>query len=160
MWKHTNTSRSTMKVHYMTKCMWTPVHQSHSKFMGINRELVPPVAAITASTLLGRLSARCWNIAAWTFFHSATSISKDEWWGRARSRHSNSSQRFSMGLRSGLCAGEPSSSTPITTNHFCMDLALPCWNRKGPSSNCCHKVGSTESSRKSLYAVGLRFPTH
>jgi hypothetical protein len=68
-----------------------------------------------------------------------------------------------MGLRSGLCADQSSSSTPISTNHFCMDLALctgelSCWNRKGPSLNCCHKVGSTESSRRSLYAVALRFP--
>jgi hypothetical protein len=31
-------------------------------------------------------------------------------------------------------------------------------NRKGPSPNCCHKVGSTELSRMSLYAVVLRFP--
>uniref|UniRef100_A0AAZ3R1L6 ZZ-type domain-containing protein n=1 Tax=Oncorhynchus tshawytscha TaxID=74940 RepID=A0AAZ3R1L6_ONCTS len=44
--------------------------------------------------------------------------------GLARSRHSNSSQRCSMGLRSGLCAGQSSSSIPISTNHFCMDLAL------------------------------------
>ena len=44
-----------------------------------------------------------------------------------------------------------------------LDLAfctrrLSCWNRKGPSTNSCHKVGSTESSRMSLYAVALRFP--
>jgi hypothetical protein len=31
-----------------------------------------PSAAITASTLLGRLSTRCWNIALGTCFHSAT----------------------------------------------------------------------------------------
>ena len=31
-----------------------------------------PFAAITASTLLKRLSTRCWNIAAGTCFHSAT----------------------------------------------------------------------------------------
>jgi hypothetical protein len=35
-------------------------------------ELVPPFAAITASTLLGTPSTRCWNIAAGTCFHSAT----------------------------------------------------------------------------------------
>ena len=68
-----------------------------------------------------------------------------------------------MGLRSGLYAGKSSSSTPISTNHFYMDLtlcsgALSCWNRKGPSSNCCHKIGSTELSRMSLCAVALRFP--
>ena len=76
---------------------------------------------------------------------------------------SNSSQRCSMRLRSRLCAGQSSSSTPISTNHFCMDLALcmrafSCWNRKVPSPNCCHKVGSTETSRMSMYAVALRFP--
>jgi hypothetical protein len=55
-----------------------------------------------------------------------------------------------------------SSSTPISTKHFCTDLTLcmgtlSCWNRKGPSPNFFHKVGSTESSRM-LYAVALRFP--
>ncbi|KAK6314285.1 hypothetical protein J4Q44_G00157440 [Coregonus suidteri] len=44
--------------------------------------------------------------------------------GLARSRRSNSSQRCSMGLRSGLCAGQSSSSTTISTNHIYMDLAL------------------------------------
>jgi hypothetical protein len=45
-----------------------------------------------------------------------------------------------------------------------MDLTLckgelSCWNRKGCSPNCCHKVGNIlESSRMSLYAVALRFP--
>jgi hypothetical protein len=47
---------------------WT----SHSKVMGINMELDPPFAALTASILLGRLSTRCWKIAAGTCFHSAT----------------------------------------------------------------------------------------
>ena len=36
--------------------------------------------------------------------------------------------------------------------------ALWCWNRKGPSPNCCYKIWSTESSRMSLYAVVLIFP--
>jgi hypothetical protein len=83
--------------------------------------------------------------------------------GLARIRCCNSSQRCSMGLRSWLCADQSSSSTPILTNDFCMDLALctgalSCWNRKRPSQNCCHNVGSTESSRMSLYAVVLIFP--
>jgi hypothetical protein len=30
-------------------------------------------------------------------------------------------------LRSGLCAGQSSFSTPISTNHFCMNLALCTW---------------------------------
>ena len=135
------------------------VEQSHSKNMGINMELVPPFAAITASTLQGRLSTRCWNIAAGTCFHSATRALV---WpgtnvgrlGLAGSRRSNSSKRCLMGLRSGLCAVQSSSSTPISTNHFCMDrcMDLAIWQL------CCHKVGNTESSRMSLYAVALRFP--
>ena len=109
--------------------MWTPARPtSHSKIMGINMELIP-FAAITVSTLLGRLSTRCWNIAAGICFHSATralvrSGTDVGQLGLVRSRHSNSSQRCSMGLRSGLCRGQSSSSTPISTNHFCMDLAL------------------------------------
>ena len=39
--------------------------------MGIKMELVPPFTAIKASTLLGRLFTRCWNIAAGTCFHSS-----------------------------------------------------------------------------------------
>jgi hypothetical protein len=61
--------------------------------------------------------------------------------GLARSQRSNSSLRCLMGLRSGLCAGQSSSSALISKKHFCMDLALckgalSCWNRKGPSPNC------------------------
>ena len=60
-----------LEVHYMTKSMWTPARRtSCSKIMGINMELVPPFAALTASTLHGSLSIRCWNIAAGTCFHS------------------------------------------------------------------------------------------
>ena len=62
----------------MTKSMWTPSRRtSHSKIMGINS---PPFTAITASTLLGRLSTRCWNIATVTCFHLATSISEVRHW--------------------------------------------------------------------------------
>ena len=83
-----------------------------------------PFSAITASTLLGRLSTRF----------------------------------IPQGLKSGLCAGQSSSSTRISTNTFCKALglcmgALSRWNRKGPSPNCCHKVGKTELSRMALYAI-------
>ena len=78
------------------------------KIMGINMELVPPFAAMTASTLLGRLSTKCWNIVAETCFHSATrSIVRLGIVGNlglGRSRRSNSSQRCSMRLSLGpLC---------------------------------------------------------
>ena len=105
------------------------------------------------STLLGKLSTRHWNIAAGTCFHSATrallrSGTDVGWLGLARIRRSNSSHRCLMGWRSGRCAGQSSYSTPILTNHFCMDLALctgalSIWNRKGPSPNCCHKTQVT-----------------
>ena len=45
----------------------------------------------------------------------------------------------------------------IQFNALCTG-ALSCWNRKGPSPNCFHEVGSTEWSKMSLYAVALRFP--
>ena len=88
-----------------------------------------PFAAITASTLLGRFSTRCWHIAVGTCLHSATRalVRSDTDVGRlglARSRRSSLSQRCTMGLRSGLCAGQSSSSIPILTNHFCLDFAL------------------------------------
>jgi hypothetical protein len=62
-----------------------------------------------------------------------------------------------------LCRSVKFFHTPISTNHFCMDLALcmgelSCWNRTGPSPNHCHKFGSTESPTMSLHVVALRFP--
>ena len=50
-----------------------------------------------------------------------------------------------MGVRSRLCAGQSSSSTPISTNHFCMHLtlcmgALSCCNRKGPPQTVATKL--------------------
>ena len=54
-------------------------------------------------------------------------------------------------MRSGLCAGQSSSSTSNSLIHVFADLALctgaqSSWNRKGPSPNCSHKVGSMELS--------------
>ncbi|KAG7317169.1 hypothetical protein KOW79_019467 [Hemibagrus wyckioides] len=76
---------------------------------------------------------------------------------------SNSSQRCSIGLRSGLCAGQSSSSTPNSLIHDFMDLALctgvqSCWNRKGSSPNSSHKVWSRKLSKMSWYAEALRVP--
>ena len=34
----------------------------------------------------------------------------------------------------------------------------PCFVHEGSSPSCCHNAGSTQFSRKSLYAVALRFP--
>ncbi|XP_051526065.1 uncharacterized protein LOC127424703 [Myxocyprinus asiaticus] len=94
------------------------------------------------------------------FVRSDTDVGRE---GLARSLHSNSSQRCSIGLRSGLCAGQSSSSTPNSLIHVFMDLALctgaqSCWNRKGPSPNCSHNVGSMELSKISWYAEAFRVP--
>ncbi len=94
------------------------------------------------------------------FVRSDTDVGRE---GLARSLCSNSSQRCSIGLRSGLCAGQSSSSTPNSLIHVFMDLALctgaqSCWNRKGPSPICSHKVGSMEFSKISWYAEAFRVP--
>ena len=113
-----------------------------------------PFAAITSSTLLegfpldvGPLLQGLASIQPQSLVRSGTDVGR---LGLARSWRSNSSLRCSMGLRSGLCASQSSSSTPISPNYFCMDFALcmgalSCWNRKGPSpkleaQNCleCH----------------------
>ena len=81
--------------------------------------------------------------------------------GLARNLRSSSSQRCSVGLRSGLCGGQSSSSTPNSSNRVFIVLALctgaqSCWNRKGPSPNCCHKVRSIALFKMSWYAEALR----
>ena len=86
------------------------------------------------------------------------------WCWRIRPGSQSAFQFIPMELRSGLSAGQSTSSTPISTNYFCMDLALctgelSCWNRKGPSPNCCHKFGGTELSRMSLHVGALRYFT-
>jgi len=63
----------------------------------------------------------------------------------------------------GLCAGRSSSFTPNWLIHVCMDLALctgaqSCWNKKGPSPNCFHKVGSMKLSKISWYAEAFIVP--
>ena len=55
------------------------------------------------------------------FVRSHTDVGRE---GLALSLHSNSSQRCSIRLRSGLCAGQSSSSTPNSLIHVFMDLAL------------------------------------
>ena len=66
-------------------------------------------------------------------------------------------------LESGLCAGQSSLSTPNSLSYVCMGLALctgaqSCWNRKGPSPKCSHKVGSMELSNISWYAEAFAVP--
>ena len=82
-----------------------------------------------------------------TFVRSDTDVGQE---GLARSLRSKSPQRCSIGLRSGLCVGQSSSPTPNSLIHVFMDFALcagaqSCCNRKRPSPNCFHKVGSMKS---------------
>jgi hypothetical protein len=105
----------------------------------LNKHLIPkswalirswsPLCCYNSLHSSGRSSTRCWNIASGTCFSTATRALVS--WGTdvgrlglARSRLSNSPQWCLMGLRSGLSACQSSSSTPISTNNFCMDLAL------------------------------------
>ena len=53
---------------YVDMCSWNISFQRHGDYNGVG----PPFAATTASTLLGRLSSRCWNIAVGTWVYSAT----------------------------------------------------------------------------------------
>ena len=81
--------------------------------------------------------------------------------GLALSLRSYSSQRDSIRFRSGLCAGQSSSSTQNSLIHVFMDFvhwSTVCWNRNGPSSNCSHKVASMESSNISWYVEAFRVP--
>jgi hypothetical protein len=129
--------------------------------------LIPKSWAVrTASTLLGRLSTRCWNIAAGTCFHSAVNISEVEHWCRTIRPGSQSAFQFI-----------PKVFDRVEVRALCMSVlphrsreniyvwtSLCTWGNchdetgKGLSPNCCHKVGSAESSRISWYAVALRFP--
>ena len=77
--------RLQLYIHYMAKSMWTPAcPTSHSKIMEM----------VMHSTLLGRLSTRCWNIAAGTCFHLATSISEVRHWCWAIRPGSHSAFQF------------------------------------------------------------------
>jgi len=77
---------------------------------------------MTAATLLGRLSARFWSVSVGICAHSAKRAFVRS--GTDVGRESLAHNRHSMGLRSGLCAGQSSSSTPNSSNHVFMDLAL------------------------------------
>ena len=110
---------------YVDTCSSNISFQNHGHKYGVG----PPFAAVTSSILLGRLSTCCWNNAVGICFLSATRALVRSGidvgrLGLARSRRPNSPQRYLMGFRSGFCAGQSSSSAPISPNHFCIDLTL------------------------------------
>jgi hypothetical protein len=84
-------------------------------------------------------------------------------WGLDRSRRSNSSHRCSMGVRSGLWAGQSISGTLLSTNHSLTDLALwngplSCWYRQLSSPKLSSIVDSRQRGKMSLYPSAFRFP--
>lgn len=89
--------------------------------------------SVTASTFLERLSTRFRSVfigifdqsSKSTFMRSGTDV---DWEVLTRSLRSNLSQRFSIGLRSGLCLGQSWSST-ANSLYWCAVM----FNRKGPS---------------------------
>ena len=152
---------------YSLTCLDSQMKLSDIPFL-IHRvyDVSPPFAVTTALTLLGRLSTRFRSVHGnfWPFFQKhICEVTHWCWTGRPLSLSSNSSQRCSIRLRSGLCAGQSSSSTPNPLIHVFMHLALctdaqSCWNWKGPSPNCSHKVGSRELSNISWCAEAFRVP--
>lgn len=86
-------------------------------------------AAITASSLLGRLSTRFQRVFVGFFVHSFYRAFMR--WGTDGGQKGlacnlcfSLSQRCLMGLRLGLCVGKSSSFTPNSFNLIFMDLAL------------------------------------
>ena len=98
-------------IHHKTKSIGTPLY-THMNFNSIpilvrrvQYWVGPPFAAITASTLLGRLSTWFRSVSMGMFDHSSRSTICEvrHWYWQevlACSLHSNSSQRCSIGLRS------------------------------------------------------------
>ena len=127
---------STLLGSLSTRC-WNNAAITASTLLGRLSTRCWNIAAITASTLLGRLSTRCWNIA---------SIQTQEHLLVQALTLGDSSQRCSMGLRLGLCAGQSRSSTLNSTNH----LYGPRFVHRG--------IVMLKQERMLLYAVALRFP--
>lgn len=59
-------------------------------------------------------------------------------------------------MKSGLCAGHSSSSTPDFMEIALCAGAQSYWKRKGTASDCYHKVGSMELLKMSWYAETFR----
>lgn len=78
------------------------------------------------------------------------------------SLHSSSSQRCWVGLRSGLCVGQSSSSTPNTSNHDSWTLLCALSHshaglKKGLPQFFSHNNGSIELPKMSWHAKALSF---
>lgn len=92
-----------------------------------------------------------------------SSVADGGWGDLAPNWCSNSSPRCSVWLRTGLCALTFSTSNP--SNHVFMEFGLytgsqSCWNRKEPSPNSHHKVGTSQFSKMPLSAGALIIPNH
>lgn len=130
-------------LHYMVKSLWTPL-SSHSYvlFECAIPDLVPLCCYynlhFSRKDFHQIFGVRvCGFVLIQPREHSCSQalLLGEEAWGTFYI-HSSASQKYSVELRSGLCAGHSSSATPSLANHVVMDLTLytgelSCWNRFG-----------------------------
>ena len=94
-----------------------------------------------------------------TFVRSHTDVGRE---GLALSLHFNSSQTCSIGLRSGICAGQSSSSTPNSLLHVFMDLLCALVHihveQEGAIPKLFPQSCELELSNISWYAEAFRVP--
>ena len=137
---------------YSLTCLDSHMNLSDIPFLihRVQSDVGPPFAAITASTLLGRLSTRFRSVFMGLLDHSSRSICEVTHWCWSRRPGSQSALIhpkvfYGVEVRT-LCRPVQFIHTRLFIHVF-MDLALctgaqSCWNRKGPSPNCSHKVWS------------------
>jgi hypothetical protein len=116
---------------------------------------------MSTRTLPGRLSARCLKVSGGMAAHSSgrsvtKAVSDVGHWSLEQSQHSNSSHRCSVGVRSGLWAGQSISGSLLSTNYSLTDVALcqgalSCWYRHSSSPNWSSTVDSIQHVKMPLY---------
>lgn len=114
---------------------------NHRIYCGV----APPLAALTASTLLIRLSTRFRSLVEGILDHFSRTA-----FVRSDTDVSNSSLKCCIWLGAALCARLSSSSTPNWLIHVFMNLDL--------SPNYSHKVGGMKLFKMSWYAETFRVP--
>jgi hypothetical protein len=113
-----------INIRYMTKRLWTPAHRrSHSKMMGINMELVPPLLLQQSPVFPNDFPPDVRTLLP--FSHKIISeVSTDVGLlGLACSRHSNSFQRCSMGLQASQVLPHRSRQTTSFCEQYCHALS-------------------------------------
>ena len=155
-------------INCMTKSMWTPARwTSHSKIMDISRELLPPLLLKQSPLFWEDFPLDVRTLLQGLLLFSHKSISEVGHWCWVIRPGSQLVFQFIPKVFDGvevraLCRPVEFFHTELNKPFLYGPRfghgALSCWNRKGPSPNCCHKIGSTESYIYLLYAIALRFP--